>query len=300
MTGTVCSEETAQQLSTSAKLDQSVRIILQDSIQIIQSARNYSTYLYCQAEILGKVFNAKGEFYQKRQISSLNNQETVSARWEMRFFLPHSMLYQLMILNGERERLWTLTERRMDEQKDPDKNFGDVEVVNLGSVRAVIERSPLEYMSITHPWYSQPNVAKILEGILRSYRFTMGGETLYTRTNQPIYLIQGELKPELTKEILESRGLNPAGGLFALPGEIPMYVELMIDKMQGLPLQIRFYSLPKDEKTAHDPEKMFNYTIQFEQSHLNDVSLDDSFFEISRGNETIDMTEKYLKDHRSK
>ncbi|MCR5163608.1 MAG: hypothetical protein K6C40_06285 [Thermoguttaceae bacterium] len=210
------------------------------------------------------------------------------------------MLYQLMILNGEQERLWTVTERRKDEQKDPDKNFGDVHVVNLTSVRTVIERSPLEYTSIAHPWYTQPNVAKILEGILRSYRFTMGAETLYTRTNQPIYLIKGELKPELTKEILASRDLDLEGGLFALPGEIPMYVELMIEKFQGLPLQIRFYSMPEDGKTAQDPEKMFSYTIQFEQSHLNDVSLDDSFFEISRGNETIDVTEQYLKDHRSK
>ena len=70
--GTVGAQETAQQLSASAKLDQTVRIILQNSIHTIQNARNYSTYLHCQADILGKTFNGKGEFYQKRQSISLN------------------------------------------------------------------------------------------------------------------------------------------------------------------------------------------------------------------------------------
>ena len=151
------------------------------------------------------------------------------------------------------------------------------------------------------PWYSQPNVAQILEGILRSYHFTMGGETLYTRTNQPSYLIRGQMKPELTEEILKSRGLDPAEGLFALPGEVPMYVELMIDKAQGLPLQIRFYSVSKDEKTSQvEEEETFSYTILFEQSHLGNASWPDSDFEIALGNKTRDVTEQYLNDHYKK
>lgn len=299
VTGTVSGEEAAQQASASDKLDQTVRFILQNSIRTIQEARNYSAYLHCQAKILGKTFNGKGEYYQKREIGSTKTEETVSSRWEITFYLPRFKFYQLSVLNGERKALWTLTERRTDDQKDPKEKSGEIQVVNLASVRAVIEKSPLEYSSIAHPWYSQPNVAQILEGILKSFQFTMAGETQFPGTNQPIYQIEGQLKPELTKEILEARGQDPTGGLFKLPGDVPMCVELLIDKAQGLPIQIRFYRVPSGEKEPEEPEETFNYTILFEQSHLNDVSLDDSFFEISSGYETHDVTEQYLKDHHN-
>ena len=113
MIGTVPAEESAQVSSASDELDQKVRIILQNSINTIRNARSYSTYLRCQAIILGKTVNGEGEYYQKRQNSSLKGQETVSARWEMTLkLLPNSRFYQLMILNGEQDRLWMLTERR--------------------------------------------------------------------------------------------------------------------------------------------------------------------------------------------
>lgn len=297
--GTISAEESAQSPSASDKLDQTVRLILQNSIRTIQESRNYSTYLHCQAKILGKIFNGKGEFYQKREIDPMKTEETVLARWETTFYLPNFKFYQLSVLNGNQKSLWTLTERRTDEQKDPNEKKGEIQVVNLASVRTVVEKSPLEYTAVSHPWYSQPNVAQILKGILESFRFTMGGETQFPGTNQPIYQIQGQLNPEFAKGILESRGLDPAGGLFALPGEVPMCVELLIDKTLGLPIQIRFYSVPNDEKTSQDPDETFSYTILFEQSHLNNVSLDDSFFEISRGYEMHDVTEQYLKDHHN-
>lgn len=299
VTDTISGEESAPPASASDKLDQTVRFILQNSIRTIQEARNYSAYLYCQAKILGKSFNGRGEYYQKREIVTMKMEETVSSRWEITFYLPRFKFYQLSVLNGERKALWTLTERRTEEQKDPKENSGEIQVVNLASVRTAIEKSPLEYSSIAHPWYSQPNVAQLLEGILKSFQFTMAGETQFPGTNQPIYQIEGQLKPELTKEILEARGLEPAAGIFALPRDVPMCVELLIDKAQGLPIQIRFYRVPSEEKEPKEPEETFSYTILFEQSHLNDVSLDDSFFEISSGYETHDVTEQYLKDHHN-
>ena len=299
VTGTASAQGSAQQTSASDKLDQTVRFILQNSIRTIQEAHNYSTYLHCQAKIMGKTFNGKGEFYQKREIGSMKMEEIVSSRWEITFYLPDFKFYQLSVLNGDQKCLWTLTERRTDEQTPPNKNAGEIQIVNLASVKAVIEKSPLEYSSIAHPWYSQPNVAQLLEGILRSFHFTMAGETQFPGTNQPIYQIEGQLRPELTKEILDSRGLDPAAGLFALPAEVPMGVELLIDKTLGLPIQIQFYRMPSGEKKPEAPEETFSYTILFEQSHLNDVSLDDSFFEISRGYEMHDVTEQYLKDHHN-
>ena len=301
VTGMVSAEEFPQTTSASDKLDQTVRFILQNSIHTIQEAHNYSTYLHCQAKIMGKVFNGKGEFYQKREMGLLKTEEILSSRWEVTFYLPNFKFYQLSVLNGNQKCLWTLTERRNDGQKDPNENSGEIQYVNLASVRAMIEKSPLEYTSISHPWYSQPNVAQILEGILKSFQFTMAGETQFPGTNLPIYQIEGQMKPELTKEILESRGLDPAAGIFALPGDVPMCVELLIDKAQGLPIQIQFYRVPSREEDApENPEDEYSYTILFEQSHLNDVSLDDSFFEISRGYETHDVTEQYLENHRSK
>lgn len=295
----VSAEETPQSFSASDDLDRTVRIILQNSIRTIWEAQNYSTNLHCQADIMGKIFNGKGEFYQKCEIGSLNAQEKVSARWEFTFYMTGFRFYQLSVLNGDQERLWTLTERRADEEKNQDDSLGKVQVVNLSTVKTMVGQSPLEYPSIVPPWYSQPNVAQILEGILMSYQFTMAGETQLPGTNQPIYQIEGQLKQEFVWEVLESRGLDPAGGLFALPGEIPMCVELLIDKAQGLPILIRFYRMPSDEKKAQEPKETFSYTIRFEQTHLNDVSLDDSFFEISSGNEMIDVTEQYLKDHHN-
>ena len=86
VTGTISGEESAQPASASDKLDQTVRFILQNSIRTIQEARNYSAYLYCQAKILGKSFNGRGEYYQKREIETMKMEETVSSRWEITFY----------------------------------------------------------------------------------------------------------------------------------------------------------------------------------------------------------------------
>jgi len=297
LTVSIWAQDAAQHSSASAKLDQTVRLILQNSIRTIQNAQNYSTYIHCQAEIMGKIFNGKGEFYQKRQLSPSKRQETLSARWEMEFYLPHSQFYQLSVLNGDLERLWTLTERRNEEQKNSSERFSEIQVVNLATVQSITSRSPLNYPAITAPWYTQPNVANILEGILRTFQFTMAGETQYPGTNQTIYQIQGQLKPEFVEEVLEAHGLNPASGIFALPVEVPMGVELLIDKARGLPLQVRFYRASTSKKMV--PEEAFSYTILFEQSHLNNVSVDDSFFEVSSGHETHDVTEQYLNEYRT-
>lgn len=78
-----------------------------------------------------------------------------------------------------------------------------------------------------------------------------------------------------------------------------MYVELLIDKSLGLPLQIRFFNVAVDEKTSQVTEETFSYTIKFEESYLNNGSKPDSFFEISSGYEMHDVTEQYLEDHHS-
>lgn len=302
VTGTVSAQETAPQLSAADELDYTVRDILQRSIRTIRESASYSTYLNCQAKIKGKTFNGSGEFRQKRQKRESvfqGAEEIVSARWEITFYLPDFNFYQLSVLNGNLKSLWTLAERRTAEQKAPNEKNGEIQYVNLASVRAAIETSPLEYTSLTHPWYSQPNVAQILEGILKSFQFTMGAETHFSGTDQPIYMIKGKLKPELMNEILEARDKKSKAGISELPGEVPTDVELLMDKIQELPIQIRFWRAQSDEKESETPEETFSYTILFEQSHLNNVSLDDSFFEISRGYQMHDVTEQYLKDHHN-
>lgn len=292
VTGMVPAEEAAQSLAASEELDQSVRDILQESIKTIQEARNYSAELKCQAEIMGKVINGEGVFRQKK------TNEIVSSYWEMKFTLDHFIFQKAMYLSGKKERLGVLTVLLTNNQEAPHESFREHKVVNLASVKAAIEKSPLEY-TIAPPWYSQPNGGQILEGILQSYYFTLCGEKLYPRTSGYCYRIQGQLKPEFTKEILESRELNPAGGLPALPGEVPMYVELMIDKVEKIPLEIRFYSVRMSEKKSQAAEESFSYKIVFEQNHLGDGSWPDSDCEISPDKETYDDTEEYLKEHRS-
>lgn len=298
--------EQAVTFSRTEFLDRSARLILEDSIQRLSQSQSYSVDLFCQVKIHGASFTGKGMFCQKRLANTLTGSEIFSARWEMEYYLPGFRQYQLSVLNGEQMKLWTLRERR---PSDPQGEvlFADMEEVDLKEVSEAVTANPEAYPTLKAPWFTQPRVDLLLQGILESCRFTMAGETQIEGTDRKIYQIQGFLKPELVERIIALRQVpvptppkasGPASSIeqvlmASLPAEVPTHVELFVDQAQGVPFLVRFL------RPASEAGPEFSFTISFENTYLNNATLNASFFEVAPGNVTRDATGTFLQSHRT-
>ncbi len=305
------------QAQNNAKLDnstnQNAQIILQNSIRTIQSSQNYAVDLHYKAEIYGIFFNGKGMYCQKRQLHPVTKQEQISMRWEMEYYFPTFSQYSLSVLNGEQMKIWRLNERRPVTNKIPSTSQEAptrvMEQIDLSSALRKITSQPDQYRALPVPWYTQPHLDQLLQGIHDSYHFTMAGITQISGSNRKIYQIFGALKPEFAEKILKSRSIEipkriktnsqrfseNAPILELLPEEIPTYVEICLDQEQGFPYFVRFFQYTTSEEIERkEQNKNLQLTISFENTYLNNATLNPSFFEFP-SQDALNVTEKFLE-----
>lgn len=286
---------------------ENARTILKNVIYTLQSSQNYAVDLHCKAQIYDTFFSGKGMFCQKRQSHPITGLDRISARWEMEYYFPTFSHYTLSVLNGEQMKLWRVNEQRSANDTNSEKTI--VSEIKLDDVLKAINSQPTRYRSLPEPWYTQPHIGQLLQGIHDSYYFT----TAYVRQveNFPrhIYHLCGVLKPEIVKKILEVRSISVpeeiavtsdgfsenAPILSLLPKEIPTYVEIYLDYEQGFPYFIRFFQrTPTEEGLKTSQTSDFQVSISFENTYLNNATLNPSFFEVPKNSTKRFETDNFL------